>query len=490
MAQEVYFNYGDKIRSRRIAEAIGIPSGIGPICGFGSAKVQNDNLLVYPYALGDSNSASEVEEDRDPLRFITRGRVNSRYIPGEDVTQPMFALTARDGTIWRSTTENNNCISVPISGTFTQEVLLFAVHSPITEAVDNPVTFKAFYNNSGIDFYKIYKEASDIYWPKTDADLVGNITSVNEDDPFLTSKSTFNFLEDKAKSAIPEFNANINAWVLIGIYGQGFNEQTQKQEKFSIVPYQGQGIAALPYSYGIHNFLVKALNRLETFLFKDLPLKQDNSRYTSLYEYIEAQSNRYTFDLAAELAKLKELVEQNILQPGSIILWDGDQVPDGWEDYSVAAGRVVIGYAGTVGINTAQGKMLTRIGDVYNPKADNGQYVFTIRGQDLPKHYHAVGFIGRELDDTAKSGDNAYITNFGSRNTAINGQWESKHNGGTVYTNGALRTSFNLSTVSDSGSITETSKETLEIDKLVPAITLRYIRKSNSYKTITTQTSE
>ena len=72
----------------------------------------------------------------------------------------------------------------------------------------------------------------------------------------------------------------------------------------------------------------------------------------------------------------------------------------------------------------------------------------------------------------------------------INGQWESKHNGGTVYTNGALRTSLNLSTVSDSGSITETSKETLEIDKLVPAITLRYIRKSNSYKTITTQTSE
>ena len=117
MAQEVYFNYGDKIRSRRIAEAIGIPSGIGPICGFGSAKVQNDTLLVYPYALGDSNSASEIEEDRDPLRFITRGKVNSRYIPGEDVTQPMYALIARDGTLWRSTTENNNCISVPISGT-------------------------------------------------------------------------------------------------------------------------------------------------------------------------------------------------------------------------------------------------------------------------------------------------------------------------------------------------------------------------------------
>lgn len=489
MAQEVYFNYGDKIRSRRIAEAIGIPSSIGPICGFGSAKVQNDTLLVYPYALGDSSSASELEEDRDPLRFITRGRINSRIIPGEDITLPVYALIARDGTVWRSTTENNNCISVPISGTATQQVLLFAAHSSITEAVDNPVTFKAFYNNSGVDFYKIYKEASDIYWPKTDADLVGNITNIDEDDPFLTSKSTFNFLEEKAKSAIPEFNANINAWVLIGIYGEGYNEQTQKIEKFSIVPYQGQGIAALPYSYGIHNFLVKALNRLETFLFRDLPLKSDQSRYTSLYEYMEAQSKRYTSGLEAEVAKLKEMVEQNILQPGSIILWDGDRVPDGWEDYSVAAGRVVIGYAGTGGINTAQGMMFTRVGDVYNPKADNGQYTFTIKGQDLPKHFHAVGFIGRGLSDNFNGGNNAYLTNFGSRNTGINGQWESNHNGGTVYTNGALRTSLNLSTVSDSGSITETFKETLDIDKLVPAITLRYIRKSNSYKTIT-QTSE
>ena len=487
MAQEVYFNYGDKIRSRRISEAIGIPSGIGPICGFGSAKVQNDTLLVYPYALGDSNSASEIEEDRDPLRFITRGKVNSRYIPGEDVTQPMYALIARDGTLWRSTTENNNCISVPISGTNSSEVLLFAVHHPITEAVDNPVTFKAFYNNSGVDFYKIYKEASNIYWPKTDEDLIGNITSVDEDDPFLTSKSTFNFLEDKAKSAIPEFNANLNAWVLIGIYGEGYNEQTQKREKFSIVPYQGQGIAELPYSYGIHNFLIKAVNRIETFLFKNLPLKADNTRFQSLYEYMEYQSSRYTVDLSKELAELKNLVEQNILQPGSIILWDGDTVPDGWEDYSAAAGRIVIGYA-SGGIITAQGTSMTRVGDTYNPKAAEGTYTFNIKGPDLPKHYHALGFRDIELKDNGGTGDNAIPTNFGNRNTNINGTWNPKHNTNTNYTYGAIRTSLNLVATNDSGTITETSKETLEIDKLVPAITLRYIRKSNSYQTITKQT--
>ena len=486
MAQEVFFNYGDKVRSRRIAEAISIPSGIGPICGFGSAKVQNNNLLVYPYSLGDSNSASEIEEDRDPLRFIIRGRVNSRYIPGEDVTQPMYALIARDGTLWRSTTENNNCINVPISGTPSKEVLLFAVHNPITEAVDNPVTFKAFYNNSAVYFYRIYKESSNIYWPKTDEDLIGNITSIEDDDPFLTSKSTFNFLEGKVKSAIPEFNSNFNTWVLIGIYGEGYNEQNQKIEKFSIVPYQGQGIAELPYSYSIHNFLIKAINRIEAFLFKGLPLKaDDNTRYKSLYEYMENQASRYTTEVFDKLKDLRDLVEKNILQPGSIILWDGDQVPDGWEDYSVAAGRVVIGYAGTGGINTAQGIMFTRPGDVYNPKADKGQYTFTVRGVDLPKHFHAVGFIGREIGDTGKPGDNAYLTNWGSRDTSINGQWESKHNGGTIYTHGALRTSLNLSTVSDSGTITETPNEVLEIDKLVPAITLRYIRKSNSYKTIT-----
>ena len=256
-------------------------------------------------------------------------------------------------------------------------------------------------------------------------------------------------------------------------------------EKFSIVPYQGQGISELPYSYGIHNFLVKAINRIETFLFKGLPLKADNTRFQSLYEYIEYQSSRYTTDLSKELSDLKNLVEQNILQPGSIILWDGDQVPDGWEDYSVAAGRVVIGYAGTSGINTAQGMMLTRPGDVYNPKADNGQYVFTIKGQDLPKHYHAIGFSDIELKDNAGTGDNAIPTNFSNRNTNINGTWEPKRNRNTQYTNGAIRTSLNLNSTSGSGAITETPKETLEIDKLIPAITLRYIRKSNSYKSIT-----
>lgn len=485
MAQEVYFNYGDKISSRRLAEAIGTPCGVGPICGFGSAKVQNDKLLVYPYALGDSNSASETEEDRDPLRFIVRGKINSRYIPGEDVTQPVYALIARDGTIWRSTTESANCITVPITGTKSNEVLLFAVHSPITEAVDNPITFKAFYNNSAVDFYKIYKEAGNIYWPKTDESLLGTITSVDESDPFLTSKSTFNFIEGQAKAAVSEFNDNINAWVLIGIYGEGYNEQTQKMEKFSIVPYQGQGIGELPYSYGIHNFLIKALNRVETFLFKNLPSKDSGDKYTSLAELIEDMSLRKVKDLTDELAELKEMVEQNILQPGSIILWDGDQVPDGWEDYSIAAGRVVIGYAGTSGIQTRQGVSLTRIKDTYNPMSNEGIYETTVKGEQLPKHYHAMGFIGREIDDNSKSGDNAYLTNFGSRDSKINGQWESKHNGGTNYTYGALRTSLNLTTVTESGNITESSVDVLHIDKMIPAITLRYIRKSNSYKAIT-----
>ena len=100
------------------------------------------------------------------------------------------------------------------------------------------------------------------------------------------------------------------------------------------------------------------------------------------------------------------------------------------------------------------------------------------------------GFTNIDFWDAEDCGDNAIPTNFGKRNTNINGTWNPNRNRNTVYTAGALRTSFNLSTISDSGSITETSKEKWEIDKLVPAITLRYIRKSNSYKTITTQTSE
>lgn len=66
-AQETFFNYGDSLSSKRLCETFGITSGIGPISGFGSAKVIDSGgikqLVIYPYASGDQNSISAKEED-------------------------------------------------------------------------------------------------------------------------------------------------------------------------------------------------------------------------------------------------------------------------------------------------------------------------------------------------------------------------------------------------------------------------------------------
>ena len=480
MAQEVYFNYGDKISSRRLSEAIAIPNAVGPLCGFGSARVEGTNLCVYPYALGDSNSASELEQDRDPLRYQIRSRIDGRKIPGADVTIPMYALIARDGTIWRSTTNEGNCIKVPIIGTPTKEYFLFAVHEPVTEAVTNLVTFKAYYNNSSISFYDIFKKSRNIYYPTTDVDLIGTITKVDDSDPFLTAESSFNYLESKVLTACPDFRTNQNTWVLIGVYGEGADVQNQRTQKFSMVPYQAQGISELSYSYGIHDYLMKALNRTEAFLYTDLPKDSQGNVYTSLKTYVEEYISKAIINLSQKVRDLNTLVEENILQPGSIILWDGDKVPAGWEEYSPASGRIVIGYTST-GIQVKGGTyVLKQLGGTYTPATQDGVYSIIMKGSQLPRHRHAMGYTPHQFQDRGEP-DNVVPTNYTNRDTSINGSWgEGKP---AVYTRGAIATSYNLREGSEDDSYEVSASQTqVEFDKMLPAITLRYIRKSNSYK--------
>ena len=70
--KENYFDYGSHIESKRISEAIAMPAGVGPVCGFGSADISGSQLTVYPYGRGDAGSANANESPADPLRFIMR----------------------------------------------------------------------------------------------------------------------------------------------------------------------------------------------------------------------------------------------------------------------------------------------------------------------------------------------------------------------------------------------------------------------------------
>lgn len=112
-----------------------------------------------------------------------------------------------------------------------------------------------------------------------------------------------------------------------------------------------------------------------------------------------------------------------VMPIGSIMLWDTSTPPAGWEVYTAAQGRFVIGHiAGGINVynNAKQGNLnwqnvLRNVGDTYDPAtpgANINAYAFYIGGTDVPLHQHAVA-VGK-----SKSGDN-------NHNVVTPGNWRS-----------------------------------------------------------------
>lgn len=487
-AQETFFNYGDSLSSKRLCQTFGILGGVGPITGFGSAKIIDSGskkmLVIFPYASGDENSVSSKEEDVDPVRYIVRSRVNSHRTTSEMGEEPLHSLIARDGTVLRV---GQGTITIPIEGTDSREVFLFATHEHIPEKVDNPVTLRAIFNNSSYDFYSMYKKSRNPYYPSTDAQYLGSLSGNNDDrDPFLTSENSYSYLDDVVAKACLEYHDNRSSMVLVGVYGTGEDEINNRNEYFAIVPYQGQGISEIPYSYAIHNYLIRAINRIEKFTFTDLVLTNPDTgdKFNTLTEWLSWSISKHIKDFTTRLDDLDSKIDKSILKPGSIILWDQPTIPDGWEEYTLAGGRVVIGYK-PGGISIDQGsnlKILSNIGDVYDPEPSKGVYSVRISGKDIPKHRHSMGLT---LMGGEKDWQQSYPVpvHFQDRNAAINGSdspsgYKSYHDTDGIYppraSKGAVLSSFNLTT---DDTTSESTVEMLEISKLIPSITLRYIRK-------------
>ena len=483
-AQETFFNYGDKLSSKRFCETFGILNGVGPVSGFGSAKVVdsggNKLLVIYPYASGDENSVSSEERDVDPIRYIVRSRINSHRTTSSMGEEPMQSVIARDGTIWRF---GQGTITVPIEGTPSNEVFLFAHHEHIPEKVDNPVTLRAIFNNSAIDFYQLYKKSRNPYYPSTDSQYLGSLTGNNDDrDPFLTVQNSYSYLDDAVAKACTYYANSRNSMVLVGVYGTGNDEINNRTEYFAIVPYQGQGLSDIPYSYGIHNYLVRAINRVEGFIFRQLDFTNPSTgeKFNNITSYINYVITAKTKELADKVDTIKKQVDDSILQPGSIILWDGLSIPNGWEEYSKASGRVVIGYKeGGITLQDVNGSDLTVLrnnGEIYNPTASSGEYSFKLSASNLPKHRHGLGIIpGRQDGDQDRFSE--CIGNFDDRDKGINGamaDFSMNPFGGIIQ--GAVFSGYNAL---DNDPNHESTVDTVYINKLIPAITLRYIRKKS-----------
>lgn len=442
---KTYFKYEGIIKSKEAAEAIAAPSGLGPFCGFGSAIINGSRLTISPTGVAGSKY-SEVIKDRILARYMTK--------VSEDGELPdiNFGCISRDGYVFISDEPTITIENIQGTQGSTEEVLLFAVHSPISEPVDNPVDFIAYWNESGESFYELFKKSRDIYYPIAKENRKPNIL---DNDAYSNNSFTLGYLLDMVESACPYYANNKNTTVLIGIYGRGTDVMTKRNENFAIVPYQGK-FPEIPYTTAAHSMLTESIRNLED-INKGFPIDGQGIK-----EYIDDQ-----------IKKLKDSLSESLstaaLPIGSIILWETDSIPDGWAEYTKASGRIIIGYQAG-GIQMGDTMALQNVGDYYTPT--KGNYLIQITGDDLPKHRHALG-VSKGKQDNANNWENVRPQSFFNRETGLNGDF-GRGTPTKGIQDGAIVVSWNLLGESF---LQETSKSTLDIEKLPPTITLRYIQK-------------
>lgn len=481
MNNKVYFNYGSRISSKEISEAIGLTPGPGPVCGFGSVAINGNSLDVYPYGYGDEGSANI--NTFDPLRYQIRDRILSHRLSCKEDADPTdynvnFCFINKDGILYRSGAQVLHIDIEGVNSGETKEVLLFAEHNYVEEAVQNQPIIRAFWNDSNFRFYDLYKRSTDTYYPISISSRKATISKDN--DPAYNGNITYKTLIDNVESACETYRRNQKNMVFLGVYGEGFDLLNNNNlENFSIVPYNGIFPLEVRYNQNIHSYLTESIGRLENFVgYKYIDTKQDKdgNPFNNLAKYVENL-------IEDRIKSIKDLIDSSILAPGSIILFDGENIPIGWEDYSKASGRIVIGYkeGGIPLYNPSTGiksNELTTVGSVYNPLEEYGTYSIKIKGSDLPKHFHGIGLkLGRQDND--QDAYSVMACNYSDRSKGWNGDApDHDYNPVGGVQDGTVISSANLTVPIDYTS--ESSKDELILSKLPPSITLRYIRKKAS----------
>lgn len=446
---KTYFRYEGIIKSKEAAEAIAAPIGLGPFCGFGSGIIQGTNITLYPNSFAGDKFSSIVED-----------RIRARYLvkDGEgELPEINFGCISRDGYVFISDDPTMALGKILGSQGSTQEVLVFAVHTPISEPVDNPVNFVAYWNESSESFYDLFKRSQDIYYPESQENRKPNIQDIPD--------FSYSELDEMAANACQYYKANKQSVVLIGIYGTGMNAITRRQENFAIVPYNGK-FGEIPFTTSVYSSIKESVKKTEEAT-KDFPvIDEETKKPLNVKEYIDNELEKIRKEFAESQAA-------SGLPLGSIILWESDKIPDGWSEYSKAAGRIVLGYQAG-GISIGGGDMvLVNVGDFYNPQG--GTFTITIKPEDLPKHYHSMGLIANKMDlDGKESG--VLIQNFKNRQVDLDGNRGQSGDTTVDIYKGTLLSSANL--MPNSRDI-EVNNEEVHLEKLPPTLTLRYIQKTS-----------
>lgn len=456
-----YFNYGSDILSKDSSEAIAMVKGCGPIIGFGSAVIdtQNDQLEVSP-----------LPASTDPMYKIMLGKQKQWYITkandDTEANQTTFAGIAKDGCIFSL---DNNVLEVSISGTkgAFNEVILFAVHNPVADLVSNPVSFMAYWSGSSSSFFDLYQRSIDPYYPQAAANRTYDFDSHDGTDSDLN----YNNLETLVAAACPAYVTNKDSWAIMGIYGTGNNPVTGvANEAFALVPYDGSFPNHLQYTPGIHNSLKHSLSRVEKLLSGVSNTETDTP---SLKEILNDFENNL-------LEKIRKEIALATLPVGSIILWRGDTIPDGWREYTLAQGRVVVGFSDggiqvPISINRTETQtILGSVEQTYNPV--DGDYFATLDSANIPKHVHGMGITKGRMEN-ARDADISTVQGWANRDTSLNGDVGYYQEDKTIgVVKGGIISSKNFDDPSGAGQ-SEVSAGIFNITKLPKAIALRYIIK-------------
>ena len=251
-----YFEYNSQISSIELAQAIASPIAPGPFAGFSYAEIIEESgkatiLRVHSKPdltmKGQCNYLESIDNivRRNISKLNTGSGVSSSYIN--------FGCIARDGSIHTSAQE---IIDVTIQGEkgTLNEVLLFAEHIPVTEKIENPITFIAEWNNSDADnsLYKLYKSSVN---PQLGSDILNQ-------DPSKDSTLSYDHLNNQLKKVSSTYADEESSLVFIGAYGTGVND-LGNVEDFALVPYFGKFPVELSYNTYIHNILFNSISALQ-----------------------------------------------------------------------------------------------------------------------------------------------------------------------------------------------------------------------------------
>lgn len=398
---KTYFDYEGIIKSKDAAEAIAAPVGIGPFCGFGSATIVNNAITLLPN--GEPTSpAYQAIKDRILSRYMTKAADSGE---GSDTN---FGCIARDGTIYISDSANISIPNIEGSKGSNEDVIVFAYHTPLEEPVQNPVQFRAFWNESN-SFYSLYKKSVDPLYPTPKDSRNLSKTNVLED-----NELSYESLVNRAMASVSQGLVDKSSMVLIGIYGQGTNSMDNSVEKYSIVPYAGKFPQLVEYNTAIHG------------------MQQANIE--TLLRLLQGFPN---FDIKAYIdEKLGGMAGANIPR-GLIAMWNGVSVPEGWalcngqivEDLQTPdlSGKFIVGWS-------SGNEDYNLIGNT------GGQEKVTLSTQEIPSHVHnfadayfieahsdLVGangtqWIGNNLSGSNKTDrDNSYVCLWDHDTRAVGG---------------------------------------------------------------------